>query len=194
VVSLVSLESQLAACVLLVTVRNFLIFEAEGTEVTTGYELLRLQDAAQSEPSCLVLKEQQEDLGKCSNPYRLVTRSVSLWKQWEVQEEGIVAQDVGWRDPGNAPLVGTEPGGKLRGARAWCWLTCVGRSHQEDAYLVQQYGEANGNRKCLCVLTRTGLTLMMQLATSARSVMASSGSAVVSATFSEAVSTPAVRD
>jgi hypothetical protein len=153
---LASLESQLAACVPLVTVRNFLIFEAERTEVTTGYELLRPQDAAQSEPCCLVLEEQQEDLGKCNNPYQLVTRSVSLWKQWEVQEEGIVAQDVGWRDPGNAPQVGTEPGGKLRGACAWCWLTRVGRSHQEDAYLVQQYGEANGNRKCLRVLTRTG--------------------------------------
>jgi hypothetical protein len=119
---------------------------------------------------------------------------VSLWKQWEVEEEGIVAQDVGWRDPGNAPLVGTEPGGKLRGTRVWCWLTCVGRSHQEYAYLVQRYGEANAERKCLFVPMRAGLTLMIQLVTSVRSMMASSGSAVVLASFSKAVSTPAVRD
>lgn len=78
-----------------------------------------MQDASQSESSCLVLQELQEDPSKCRSSYRFVTSCVSLWKQWEAEEDGIVGKDVGWRDPGNAPLVGAEPGGKLCDARGW---------------------------------------------------------------------------
>jgi hypothetical protein len=46
----------------------------------------------------------------------------------------------------------------------------------------------------LFILTRAGLTLLIKLATSVRSVIMSSRIAVASATFLEAVSTPAVFD
>ena len=101
--------------------------------------------------------------------------------------------DVGWRDPENAPVVGAEPGGRLCGAQVWCLLTCVGRSHHEDAYLVQRYGDANETRKCPGRTHTYWLTLVIKPATSVRSVMASSGIAVVSSSFSKAVSIPTVR-
>jgi hypothetical protein len=82
-------------------------------------------------------------------------------EQWDAEENGTEPYDVGWRDPENAPQVGAAPGGKLYGAQVWCLLTCVGRSHQEDAYLVQRYGDANNTRKCHVVPMRAGLTLLM---------------------------------
>jgi hypothetical protein len=126
---------------------TFLILKQKELKLRAFTSLLRVHDASQSESSCVVLKELQEDPCKCSGSQRLVTCG-SLWKQWAAEENGTVPADVGWRDPENAPQVGAEPGGKLRRDRGWCWLTRVGRSHQEDAYLVQRYGDANEDRKC----------------------------------------------